>query len=200
MTEQDKNYLFILSYFIKGHEPSFESLEKAGELVGNLHRIMRDYPGKLIVHDKLHFVDRYISILKKIQYPKWKEFETLGNEMWDKVKNIPRGYCHRDLYGENVHTTDSGEMYIIDFDTSCLAFPGYDVILFCNRTHYFEYDYDGYEKTRVRLECFLPGYLRYNSMSNEEISTFHVMIGLYHYPLITQFEKKDIVIPIQKTF
>lgn len=191
VTEQDKEYLFVLSDFIKGYEPPFEYMEKAGALVGKLHRLMKDYPGQLPVRDKPYFIDRYVGIMKKIQYSKWEDFKALGIEMWDKVKHLPRGYSHCDLYDGNIHTTDSGDMYIVDFDTSCLAFPGYDIILFCNRTHYFEYDYNGYEKTKVRLDGFLPGYLRYNALSDEEISAFHAMLGIYHFQLPAAILERD---------
>ena len=30
------------------------------------------------------------------------EFEAYGNEAWDKVKHLPAGYCHGDLYRNNI--------------------------------------------------------------------------------------------------
>ena len=183
-TEHDKEYIFVLSDFTKGDEPPFRLLEKAGALVGKLHRVMKGYPGRLPVRDKSYFIDRYVEIMRKIQYAKAEDFQALGDEMWGKIKHLPRGYCHCDMYDGNVHTTERGDMYIVDFDTSCMAFPGYDVALFCNRTHFFEYDYGGYEKTKVRLDAFLPGYLRYNALSDEEIAAFYVMLGIYHFQLL----------------
>ena len=38
--------------------------------------------------------------------------------------------------------------------TSCIAFPMYDVALFCNDTNWYNFEYDGYEKSKVRLEQF----------------------------------------------
>jgi Ser/Thr protein kinase RdoA (MazF antagonist) len=181
--DREQEYKFILYDFIQGGEPPSESMEKAGALVGKLHRTMQDYPGSLPVRDKAYFIDRYVGVMKSVRYAKWEAFGTLGAEMWDKVSRLPRGFCHCDLYDGNVHATDSGDMVIVDFDTSCRAFPGYDVILFCNRTHYFEYDDGGYEKTKVRLDRFLPGYLRYHTLSGDELSALPVLLGIYHYQL-----------------
>jgi len=184
VAERDGEYLFVLSEFIKGGgADKYEHLEKAGELVGRLHRLMRDYPGELPARDKPYFIDRYVGIMRAAGYAKWTEFQALGDELWERVEALPRGYCHCDMYDGNVHTTESGEMYIVDFDTSCMAFPGYDVILFCNRTHYFEYDAKGWRRTKARLKRFLPGYLRYSSLSERELAAFPAMLGIYHFQL-----------------
>lgn len=183
--KQDTEYMFILYDFISGGEPANnkEDMETAGMLVGKLHHIMKNYNGRLIMHDKYYFIDRYIEILRKKNYPKAELFAVYGNEVWEKIKNLPRGYCHCDLYDGNINKTDSGDMYVVDFDTSCNGFPAYDIALFCNRTHYFNFDYSGYEKTRVRLNQFLTGYVRYYSITEEEISAFYDLLAVYHFQL-----------------
>ena len=47
------------------------------------------------------------------------------------------------------------EYYVMDFDTSCIAFPMYDVALFCNDTNWYNFEYDGYEKSKLGLSSFL---------------------------------------------
>ena len=71
----------------------------------------------------------------------------------------------------------------MDFDTSCNAFPMYDVALFCNDTHWYNFEYDGYEKSKARFERFLKGYLKYCSLSKEEMEAFYDMIAVYHFQL-----------------
>lgn len=181
--EQETKYLFILYDFIDGNEPAPEDTEEAGALVGKLHQIMKDYTGRLLVRDKHFFIDRYVEIMRKKQYSKWEAFHTYGNELWNRVKNLPRGYCHCDLYDGNIHKTDGGAMYVVDFDTSCTAFPMYDIVLFCNRTHYFKFDHDGYKRSKIRLENFLKGYLRHSLLTAEEISAFYDLIAVYHFQL-----------------
>lgn len=184
--EHKTEYLFILYDFIDGDEPAPEDTEEAGALVGKLHQLMKDYTGRLLVRNKHFFIDRYVEIMRKKQYSKWEAFQTYGNELWDRVKNLPRGYCHCDLYDGNIHKTDGDAMYVVDFDTSCTAFPMYDIVLFCNRTHYFKFDYDGYEHSKIRLKNFLKGYLQYSSLTAAEISAFYDLIAVYHFQLQAQ--------------
>jgi len=80
----------------------------------------------------------------------------------------------------------AGCIYVIDFDTSCMGFPVYDIALFCNGTDYFKFDYKGYERTKIKFEKFLAGYQRHNAISNEEISALWIMIGIYHFQLTPQ--------------
>jgi Ser/Thr protein kinase RdoA (MazF antagonist) len=181
--EQGTESVFVLYDYIEGGEPDPEDTEEAGALIGKLHLIMKGYTGCLPVKDKHFFIDRYIEIMRKIQYPKSEAFRLYGDELWDKVKDLPRGYCHGDLYRGNIHKSADKAMYIVDFDTSCFAFPIYDVVLFCNDTHYFDFDNNGYEKTKARLEKFLSGYLRHCPLTQEEISAVYDMIAVYHFQL-----------------
>jgi Ser/Thr protein kinase RdoA (MazF antagonist) len=71
----------------------------------------------------------------------------------------------------------------LDFDTSCEGFPMYDPTLICNKTHYFNFDEYGYEKSKKILSRFLPEYLKYNTLSQPEINAFYDLIALYHFAL-----------------
>ena len=181
--DQGRECIFVLYDYIEGGEPDPEDTEKAGALIGKLHQVMKGYPGRLPVRDRHFFIDRYVEIMKKLQYPNMEEFLDYGNELWEKVKDLPRGYCHCDLYRGNIHKAGSWTMYVVDFDTSCMAFSMYDVVLFCNDTHYFDFQEEGYAKSKARLERFLAGYLRHCSLSKEEISAFYDMIAMYHFQL-----------------
>ena len=181
--KQGIEYVFILYDYIQGGEPDPEDTEEVGALIGKLHQVMKNYPGQMLVRDKHFFIDRYVNIMRKMQYPKTEWFCAFGNELWEKVKNLPRGYCHCDLYDGNIHKSSNKFMYVVDFDTSCIAFPIYDAVLFCNRTHYFEFDISGYEKTKARLERFLLGYMRHCQFSKEELAVFYDLIAVYHFQL-----------------
>ncbi len=181
--DEGQDFIFIVYEFIEGGEPDPQDTEKAGELTGKLHQAMKDYAGILPKRDKYFFVDRYIDQLRSMHYPKAEAFLAYGNELWEKVKDLPRGYCHCDLYRGNIHKANSNVMYVVDFDTSCTAFPMYDAALFCNDTNYFNYDRDGYFRSEARLESFLKGYMRHYTICAEEISSFFNMIALYHFQL-----------------
>lgn len=121
--------------------------------------------------------------MRKKQYPKADEFFAYGNTLWDKVRDLPRGYCHGDMYDGNIHKTPDGKFYVLDFDTSCEGFPMYDLTLICNKTHYFDFDEHGYKKSKGILSRFLPEYLKYNALSQKEINAFYDLIALYHFAL-----------------
>ncbi len=178
----DEKRLCVLYEYIEGKESEPErDAEAIGELIGKLHKTMKGYPGPLIKHDKPFFISRYIDILHRKQYPKADEFAAYGDAVWDRIKNLPRGYCHGDMYPGNIHKTTDGKLYVLDFDTSCEAFPVYDSVLVCNRTHYFDFDPQGYEKSRAVFARFLPGYLKYSPLSRAEIDALFDLIAVYHF-------------------
>ena len=188
----NKKYMYIMYDFIDGKGPEeLEDMEEAGKALGKIHYVMKNYNGRLIERGKYYFIDRYVDLMRKYQYPKAELFGEYGNELWEKIKNLPRGYCHCDLYDGNMHKTENGAIYLVDFDTSCYGFPVYDIALFCNRTDYFNFDCTGYEKTKVRLEKFLKGYQQCNKISAEEISSVYIMLGVYHFQLCAQGIESD---------
>jgi Ser/Thr protein kinase RdoA (MazF antagonist) len=184
--ESDGRHLYILYEFIEGKEPSKnEEAENIGCLIGKYHKVMENYKGDLLKRDKYYFIDRYIEILRKMNYPEPKvtAFKKHGDALWERVKDLPPGYCHGDLYIGNIHQSLTGELYVLDFDTSCYAFPLYDIALVCNSTNYFDFDESGYEKTKKVLEAFLKGYEQFCPLTDIEREAIFSFIAIYHYQL-----------------
>ncbi len=174
--------LYILYEFVEGEDSDAEQdAEAVGALVGRLHLEMEDYPGELVERDKHFYVGRYVDILKGRKYPRVEEFATYGDDLWERMKGLPRGYCHGDMYVGNIRKTPAGKLYIHDFDTSCIGFPMYDVTLFCDRTEYFNYDVRNYGKSNKTLSRFLPEYEKFCPLSQAEIDVFHTMIAVQHF-------------------
>jgi Ser/Thr protein kinase RdoA (MazF antagonist) len=179
-----KDCLCILYEFIDGKEcEPEEDAEKIGALIGKLHSAMGGYSDSISQHGKHYYIGRYMDILKKKNYPKADEFKKYGDWLWDKIKDLPRGYCHGDMYSGNIHKTPDGELYVLDFDTSCEGFPLYDLALICNRTDYFNYDEMGYAKTKAVFERMLPEYKKHRTITQPEINAVYDMIALYHFAL-----------------
>ena len=178
------NGICILYEFVAGGEanPDLDA-EAIGALIGRLHAVMQGYTGELVKRDRHFFIDRYIDILRSKHYERTDAFLAYGNALWDKVKLLPRGYCHGDLYVGNIHQTPDGKFYIVDFDTSCDGFPMYDPALICNRTVFFDYDECAYEKSKAVLMRFLSEYMKQKPLSQNEIDAFADLIALYHFAL-----------------
>jgi len=175
--------LLVLYEFLEGAEPSDADVERVGELVGRLHQVMESYPEPLKTQDKHFFIDRYVSILMGKNHPLAQEYRFLGERLWEKVKDLPRGYCHCDLYRGNILKDQAGKLYVLDFDTSCNAFPMYDATLFCNETDYFAYSDVGFEKSQSWLRRFVRGYTKHRTLTEAEIYAFYVLHAVYHYQL-----------------
>jgi len=181
--DEDKTNLLILYEYIEGSEPADEDVENVGDLIGKLHNIMQSYPNTLTYQDKYFFIDRYVNILRSKNHSRTEDYQILGEKLWEKVKNLPRGYCHCDLYKGNIFKSEDKKLYVLDFDTSCNAFPVYDITLFCDETNYFEYTDEDYDKSKIWLEKFLKGYLKHRDLTKEEIGAIHYFRLIYHFQL-----------------
>jgi len=184
VSKQDGTYLYVLYEYLTGGEPDIKKdAVELGSLTGQLHQVMQNYAGKLVERNRYFFIDRYIRLLEEKGYTKACAFEAYGLESWERVKHLQKGYCHGDLYIGNVLKTPGGKMYLLDFDTSCQAFPMYDVMMLCNRTDYFQFRQEGYDASKAVLNCFLPGYLQFATLEKADLDAFFDLIAVYHFQL-----------------
>ncbi len=184
--EYGNKTIWVLFNFIEGVEPDEgENIETIGDLVGRLHSIMKKYKGNLPEHDKDFFIDRYINILHKKNYNinKIQLFRDYGDYLWEKVKNIPRGFAHGDLHRGNLLKEPNGIYNILDFDTASIAFPVYDIMVMCNSTDYFQFNENGFHKSKRTYDTFLKGYTKHCTLTTNELNVFYDFIGIYHYQL-----------------
>ena len=181
---EDGKRLLILYEFIEGKEVDpRQDAEVLGAFVGKLHQIMKAYPGKLPRRDKSYYIDRYIRIMRTKQYERTDAFIAFGDALWERVKDLPYGYCHGDLYPGNILKTADGQLYLLDFDTFCEGFLLYDPALLCNSTDYFDLEDDGYGKTRRVYTRFLSEYKKYIPVIQKEADALYDIIALYHFAL-----------------
>jgi len=179
---QAENELYILYGYLEGVESDPEQdAEAIGELVGNLHLVMKDYPCELVKRDKHFYIGRYIDILRNRKYPRTEEFFMYGEQLWGKIEGLPRGFCHGDVYSGNIHKTQDGKLYLLDFDTSCDGFPMYDPTLICDMTKYFHFDECNFDRSKKVLSRFIPEYTRYCPLSQVEIDAFFDLIAVQHF-------------------
>ena len=184
-TEADgEKILIVLMDFIDGDEPELEKCaSEVGRLVGRFHQLMEEYPSELVYRDKEFFIGRYIEFLRKKKYPRIKEYEELGERLWDKVKNLPQGNCHGDLHRGNLLQNADGKIYLVDFDTACKAPVMFDVMVMCDMTDYFNLKQEDIELTKEVYREFLSGYVGYHKLSREEILSFPYWVAIRHFQL-----------------
>jgi len=176
--------LIVLMEFIAGDEPKLEKCAaEVGELVGRFHQLMEKYPSELISCDKEFFIDRYMGFLRKKNYPRLAEYEELGERLWNKVKDLPRGNCHGDLHRGNLLQNTDGKIYLVDFDTACKAPLMFDVMVMCDMTDYFNLKQEDIELTKEVYRKFLLGYAGYHKLSREEILSFPYWVAIRHFQL-----------------
>lgn len=181
--EEEKRYA-VLYEFLEGEEVDPErDAEEIGRLLGRFHNVMEAYAGELQTPGKEFFVERYLEILRKKNYKRLEEYVAYGNELWESVKDLPRAYCHGDMYSGNIHKATDGMLYLLDFDTSCRAFSVYDLVLISNRTDYFVYKEDAYEKTKEVFSRVLSEYQKIRESTETEIGAFYKLLALYHFSL-----------------
>ncbi len=183
--EENQSISALYKYFEGVEIDDDENYKELGAIVGKLHKVMENYSATLMKNRKEFFIDRYISILKEKEYNRSKilEFKKYGDYLWDKIKDLPKGFCHGDLHRGNVIKTNEGDYHLLDFDTSCNAFSIYDIMLICNSTDYFTYNDDLFELTKLRYEEFLKGYQKYIKLDKRQINAFYDFVGIYHYQL-----------------
>ena len=176
--------LIVLMEYIDGDEPELETCPaEVGILVGRYHQLMEKYTAELVFHGKEFFIDRYIGFLRKKNYPRIKEYEELGEHLWDKVKELPLGNCHGDLHRGNLLQNKVGKIYLVDFDTACRAPLMFDVMVMCDMTDYFNLKQEDIELTKEVYRKFLLGYAGYHKLSREEILSFPYWVAIRHFQL-----------------
>ena len=184
-TEADgEKKLITLMEFIEGDEPDLkERASDIGALTGRLHLLMEQYPAKPVSHDRDFFIGRYLEYLRKKNYPRLDAFEKLGENSWEKVRNLPQGICHGDLHRGNLLQSADGQIYLIDFDTVCGAPLMFDIMVMCDMTDYFNLKQDDMSVTKEVYRKFLSGYSAYRPLSREEVLSFPDWIVIRHFQL-----------------
>lgn len=184
ISEQGQEYQFVLYEYIEGKEPDLcVCCEKVGDLVGQLHELLLAYTGELVERDFRYFIERYINILRKKNYPQADAYAHLGASLWERVKDCPVGVCHGDLHRGNLLETAEGKIYLLDFDAICRAPRMFDVMVMCDMTDYFDLQNDDVITTKAVYESFLTGYTRHIDLKKMETASFNDWVAIRHFQL-----------------
>lgn len=185
MTRLDQDVCLIVYGYIDGKEPERIQWAKLGAGLASLHQALAGYSGNLKYRDEDYYINRYLNMLKIKKYPddKLQAYETYGKGLWEKVRRLPRGVCHGDLFIGNLLEDVQEVVHILDWDTVAVGFPIYDLVLVCNGTDYFHLDEDDLKRTMQNYKACLEGYHKVRPLSQEEIRAFYDFLAIYHYQL-----------------
>ncbi|MCI9077471.1 MAG: phosphotransferase [Lachnospiraceae bacterium] len=182
--EQGQEYLLILYEYIDGKEPDLCTCgEKAGKLAGWLHKLLLGYKGTLIERDYHFFVGRYVEILRRKNYPLADTYAYIGAKFWERVKDCPVSVCHGDMHRGNLLETADGKIYLLDFDTICIAPRMFDVMVMCDMTDYFNLQPADIITTKTVYKNFLAGYTHHINLTEAERESFNDWIVIRHFQL-----------------
>lgn len=182
--EEGEEYLLALFEYIEGKEPDLRVCgERVGHMIGWLHKMLPSYSGALIKRDFRFFMERYIEILRQKDYPKAEIYAKLGTELWERVKDCPVGVCHGDLHRGNLLETADGKIYLLDFNTICLAPRMFDVAVMCDMTDYSQLKSDDIKNTKAVYGRFLKGYARHIKLKEANWASFKDWVAIRHFQL-----------------
>ena len=177
----------VLFEFIEGTEPDLTTkYPEKGQQIGRLHHLLETYPQTIRHRGKAFYIDRFISILEKLQYnpSKIHKLEAYGAFLWHRMEQLPAGCCHGDLHTGNMILDDQNQYVLFDFDAVSNAYAIIDVATVVDQTDFFHLNEDDYERTQESLDAFYAGYSKEKMMSALEIQTVFDFIAIRHYELI----------------
>jgi Ser/Thr protein kinase RdoA (MazF antagonist) len=182
-----KNQIVVLYECIVGKEmDKGTNLFYVGEQTGLMRKIMESYRGKVIHHDYNFFVKRYLDIMEMKEYLNAYKFIMLGNELWDRVKDLPYGFVHGDLHVGNMFVRQE-KIIFYDFDACSLTSPVYDIATFCDATDYFDLSLNNFEngmlQTQKNVLEFLKGYEKYYELGKDEEKAIFDFIAIRHFDI-----------------
>lgn len=178
----------MLYDLIAGEDPDVETdLVPIAAQTGILHRVMADYTGEILQHGKAHYIDRYLQILERIEFPQDKlaDVITYGAALWERFEQSPRGFCHGDLHCGNMRRDNQKRYWLFDFDAACVAHPAADIATLCDRTDYFHLQEDAFAETQRALDLFMPAYERErgSALVEADVRAVYAFIAIRHYDI-----------------
>lgn len=124
-----------------------------------------------------------MEFLRQRGYPRLLEYTELGENLWQRVKDLPVGNCHGDLHRGNLLEAPDGTIYLLDFDTVCRAPVMFDVMVMCDMTDYFHLKSRDIQTTKEVYERFLMGYAEYRLLNDAERCSFYDWVAIRHFQL-----------------
>lgn len=163
-----------------------------GRQVALMHRLMDDYDGCIIGKGKERYIDDLIWLLRRDGHDETKirDLEDYGNELWEMLKKLPKGFCHGDMHtGNTVYY--SGRFIWMDFDRAAISHPIIDVGWLTDGTDFNNFDNNSLERSRRLFDELYAGYSIERTLTQSEIAAVFHCIAIIHYDLLASITIKN---------
>ncbi|MGZ9583076.1 phosphotransferase [Paenibacillus marinisediminis] len=200
---QDGNCIGIVYEYVEGETPDGKiEAELIGKQIGSLHQLMEGYPDKLIKRTKIEYIDDYISIMRELNVDSGKvlELEHYGNELWERMRSLPKGFSHGDLHTGNMIKNQRGQYVLFDFDEASGDYPSMDVAYMSDDTNFNHFHESAYDRTMRLYERFYSGYSKIRTLSDNEFHAVFDFIAIRHYQIISRIVRCQGLSSISKDF
>ena len=169
--------------YIEGDAVDYSDIaDDIAETTASMHNIMNDYAGTLSRLDEDFYIGRMMKILRKYydENDKIRELEQFGSFAFDKIRDLPQGFCHGDFGTHNIASKD-GRLYVFDFDVASRAYPMFDIALICDTSNFWKFDTKAIRKTKDNICRFADIYTKHCTLTEEEINSFIYFLALRQY-------------------
>lgn len=200
---QDGLQAAVLFRYTEGDTPDrIAEAEVIGQQTGELHQLMQGYPDELIHRTKTDYIGDYLSIMRELDCASESvaALEQYGNELWSRMSDLPRHFCHGDLHTGNMLRDSRGQYVLMDFDDASGDYPAMDVAYMSDNTHFNKFHESMYDDTRRLFEQFYSGYSKVRTLSDKECSAVFDFIAVRHYQIISRIVRCQGLQSVSKAF
>ncbi len=159
--------------------------ERLGESVALIHRIWdtENPPAVRTPLDAESFIQKsmeHIRSFRQLYEFDIQFLEDVARRTDSALRSLRKappayGFCHGDIYADNIRFNDQGAPVLFDFDFAGMGWRAYDISLYAYGFG-LGAEKDTLEKRQRRLDAFLRGYQKHLSLSDEFLESIPLFI------------------------
>ncbi len=169
--------------YITGDDVQYRDImHHIAKTTASMHNIMSKYTGPLSRLGEDFYIGRMMTILRKYydENDQIRDLEQFGHMAFDKIRDLPQGFCHGDYGTHNIASKD-GRLYVFDFDAASRSYPLFDIALICDTSNFWKFDAKAMRKTKDNIYHFADIYTRHCQLTDKQIDSFIYFLALRQY-------------------
>jgi Ser/Thr protein kinase RdoA (MazF antagonist) len=170
---------------------------KMGETMAKMHQLTENFHLDRVTYTPEMLLDQSFERLKSFLNPEQEEMvymaeikKTIKYYLQNTdVSNIRSGAVHSDIWFDNMHITDQGEITIFDFDFCGNGFLCQDLGYYIAQLYHLEKDENEFSS---KLHSFISGYESVNKINDQEKEMIpYLGTAVYFFFLGVQCQRYD---------